>query len=592
MDDFNFRRGQKEATEDIAKLFRDGNEVVLLNSPTGSGKSLICLLTADAGMGAYYLTPQVLLVDQIGNDLTGRYGRFNFSASIIKGRKNYLCIYGIRVEGNDDATCAGAACTQGRKDPEFLEEEWKCSFDAECHYNRAKRKALASSIVVSTTDFALNGIFPSQRWPRKRLLIIDEADNIVSDFISFYSIELTDTGLYGFDFQEFISGISEQVRAVDAIIKEVPDKRDYQKLFTTSWKGLELLKKAMTSYRSTIEHELSQLSVHGHDDPELAMTIATSRDRCLRMLMLLNNAGQTSWIMKPKRNGGRVVAVVWSPLSLQPFSNLVWRGFDHILLSSATFVDPQRMLADLGLGNRKWTMITVPDTFPARRAPVVLANVVKLSSMHDFDRSMLKVMSFIEKICCAVYGSIRVRGLIHCNSYLIQKYILSHASPGLQSRLVGHGRGRSRNITLEEWKTSGAEASVFCAVGMNRGIDLPYDLCRYQIIVKGPFADLGDGFTSARKASLGEMGQQWYITEMLKEVIQASGRGMRHSDDACVTYIVDSIVCRAIRNPSYWPLLPEWFRARVTAGDVVIAFERKEVLKNLRTAHGKCEVNK
>lgn len=582
MGGFHFREGQKEAVDAIVKSFNDGIEVVLLSSAVGSGKSLVNLMSAGTGKGAFYLTPQVLLTDQLERDLAGKYSCFQFDAAVIKGRRNYPCLYGINIEGDADATCAGAACTQGRKDPERPEEDWKCPFDAECHYSRARRKALISDIVVSTVDYALDGIFSSPRWPEKRLLIIDEADNVVSDFLSFYSVEVTKDEFYGFDFEGFVSSIFQELETVEAIGRIDADKRNYDDLFSVSRKGLVSLKEAMEAYRSAIEAELNRINAHGHNDPELARRIATSRDRCLKTLAPLEKAGQTSWVMGCRRDKGRIVAVSWSPLSLKPFCDSIWGRFDRVLLSSATFVDPQRMLSDLGLDNRKWTMITIPDTFPARRAPVILADVVKLSSMHDFDASMQKVMRFIEDTC-AFYGGLRTRGLVHCGNYLIQKYVLTHASTELRRRLVGHDRGRQRNLTVEKWKTGGAEDSVFLAVGMNRGIDLPYDECRYQVIVKGPFADLGDGFVSARKALFGKAeGQRWYVAEMLKEVIQAAGRGMRYADDACVTYVLDSVVCRAVRNPSYWRLLPEWFKTRISAGDAILLAERKNMLRKAR----------
>ena len=74
IDEFNpypsFREGQKESIESLLKSVDEGAKIVELNSPTGTGKSLIltvlcrALIEENEGWNAIYTTPQKALVGQ------------------------------------------------------------------------------------------------------------------------------------------------------------------------------------------------------------------------------------------------------------------------------------------------------------------------------------------------------------------------------------------------------------------------------------------------------------------------------------------------------------------------------------------------
>ena len=75
-----FRGAQERALADIRAAFEDGNDVVLVRAPTGSGKSLLaraiagCARRAETAgavenIGAYYTTPQVSQLDDVAGRL-------------------------------------------------------------------------------------------------------------------------------------------------------------------------------------------------------------------------------------------------------------------------------------------------------------------------------------------------------------------------------------------------------------------------------------------------------------------------------------------------------------------------------------------
>jgi Rad3-related DNA helicase len=113
---------------------------------------------------------------------------------------------------------------------------------------------------------------------------------------------------------------------------------------------------------------------------------------------------------------------------------------------------------------------------------------------------------------------------------------------------------RDREEKLQEWMRS--RGKVFVSVAFNEGQDWKYDLCSAQILLKVPFADIGDRRVRRR---LELEHRQWYLNQAMLEVIQAYGRAVRAEDDVARFYIVDGNCTELIKNT--WRFIPDWFKA-------------------------------
>jgi len=78
--------------------------------------------------------------------------------------------------------------------------------------------------------------------------------------------------------------------------------------------------------------------------------------------------------------------------------------------------------------------------------------------------------------------------------------------------------------------------SVLLTPSMSEGIDLKDDLARFIIIVKLPFGNLSDKHIKAKR----DKKKAWYKYNTAINLIQVAGRGMRHADDYCSVYVLDS----------------------------------------------------
>ncbi len=105
------------------------------------------------------------------------------------------------------------------------------------------------------------------------------------------------------------------------------------------------------------------------------------------------------------------------------------------------------------------------------------------------------------------------------------------------SRLISTKDNREER--LDEFKNS-PEPKVLVSPSMNEGVDLPGDLCRFQIIYKLPYISLDERVRLRTYAY--EDHDKWYLYKMLTKLIQTYGRGIRFEEDYCKTYILDNRV--------------------------------------------------
>jgi hypothetical protein len=160
--------------------------------------------------------------------------------------------------------------------------------------------------------------------------------------------------------------------------------------------------------------------------------------------------------------------------------------------------------------------------------------------------------------------------IVHnCVTYDLQTKIWNQLSKANRSRLLCRDMdilaGKEKYPTKlsnadlldQHTKDGKSRGSVLLSPSMMEGIDLKDDLSDFQIIVKLPWAYLGD----VRIKRKSELDESWYRNKMWLSVLQASGRSTRHEGDSSVTYILDS-------GFEFWfkkweHKLPDWFKHRL-----------------------------
>ena len=96
-----------------------------------------------------------------------------------------------------------------------------------------------------------------------------------------------------------------------------------------------------------------------------------------------------------------------------------------------------------------------------------------------------------------------------------------------------YNTAKDKNVCIETYTKS--KNKILIGPTLVEGVDLPGDLCRFIIIAKVPFPNIGSKQIKAKM----ELFPLWYDSTTSNNIIQNIGRGVRNETDYCTTFIVD-----------------------------------------------------
>jgi len=491
-----YRPTQREAIEIIR-----GSEkrFIACNAPTGSGKSVIAMDSMPRPL--IYLCSSKHLQDQIQRDYP--------EAAVVKGRENYSCpVF-------DDASMCFLSYSQ-------------CG--EYCEYQEAKKKALQADVAVMNYHYFLTYMnFAKQRDEPVRNIVVDEADaleDIIVDFISFdiNTSHLERRGLYS---------KPKRKTVIDSVIVFLKDltKETIERIKEMEEEVREVKKRIRNGGLPTKE-ELRLLRRHKWYETLL-----------WKCGFLLSQDLKTGWVyyydeqniyLKPK----------W--LNRELMDQYFFKHGEKFLFMSATLPAYPVFCGLFGLGMDEVEYLEFSSEFPIENRPVIFEPKWKLSKTKQPNAEVIRqeVLELIEHE--------KDKGIIHTVNYSLAELLRD-----LHPRLIFHNsHDRDKQFKRFLKSTDG----IWVSPSSIRGIDLPYDLCRWILFLKCPFADLSDPVTSARAYS-GKFGNLWYRAKCVQDIIQGAGRGMRNVDDWCRTYVWDEMALDLLRRNA--SLFPMWFREAI-----------------------------
>ena len=110
------------------------------------------------------------------------------------------------------------------------------------------------------------------------------------------------------------------------------------------------------------------------------------------------------------------------------------------------------------------------------------------------------------------------KGVIHTSSNQQAWWIKKH----LNSRQVWIAQGDTREATIDKFEKS-PYPIILIGAGIKDGVDFKGDRCRFQIIFKIPYPNLGSTQINIRK----RQDPSWYAYKAVMDIMQAYGRGIR-----------------------------------------------------------------
>ena len=589
---FEFRPYQFDAIVDIISDCLEGkNNNYICEAPTGSGKSLINIISTGVlfdyyKIDSYILCSDLYLFSQY-EDFIVKHPKLKFG--YLKGQTgNYNC----RMNGHDirSAECQMSGMSwQSLIKPSEKDKKLPCA--GTCKYVQDRKRAMNAGVTVMTYQlflFMVNVVprlwkdsqgKPCQPFKPRKAMFMDECHNIPTivqnnaspiisdkDFPKFINIYNAYRDLFGNKGEISEETIAFNNSAYDESFMEV-DPKLYKK-HKTGEKLYKYLSDIYKNLQNCSENKMIYYLEEYH-------SILGSIHGCAQVLMAEIQSTKQFGVPLPKdkqKLWGDCVFVLNSMCICSDFLTCVSETspkyivrehiendqdlFDTSLVfhcvkedfmvywwllrytkfrffTSATVGGQKAFDENNGIAftNEKISKFTkIPSSFDFSKSPIYFVKKFKMNYANKHT-SIPQISKLINDILSKYHKN--ERGIIQTGSYEIANIIYRNLTPENRSRVLLYRGSKEKEQMISEHKIK--KNTILMGPTVQEGIDLPGDLCRFIIICKIPYPSLGSPYVKAKQ----EIFPTWYNSTTANAVIQGIGRGNRFVNDYCKTYILD-----------------------------------------------------
>ena len=586
--EFEFRPHQKETIINIvSNILSHGHRNYIVEAPTGSGKSLINIISAGVladfyEMDSYILVSDLFLWEQYENFLN-KYK--NTGIASLKGQTgNYVCEINGEDMKNADCKMAGLSWA-AMFNPKTIEKYgYDCAY--KCEYVCARKRAIKSRVCIMTYQLFLfmmnNPQYNSDShgvpiFKERDVLFCDECHNIPNivqlqyaptiveenfnklETLFMYATkespklfnEDDETGeRQGADTMMLYSNSNDLRKDLEKFwqvwISDESRKDEDYKCITEYLNILESFKDVCTKIKSDMSmKKLEHITVtkediklfkiaswyenymcHWHDF-WTAISI-TGPEYLLKDVNVANDDKHISISFKCTKEDYLVYMFLLQRSKYKVFCSATIGG-KEAYDENMGFRYYKDMDKPEELNESK--MEIVPSSFDFSESPIHFLNKFKMS-FKERDTSFRHLKNVIYSICNTKFKD--QKGMIQTGSYYFAEQLYNDAPLEIKQRMLVYNGSREKNTMVAIHKMS--PDTILVGPTLNTGVDLPGDECRFIIILKVPYPSMADKLVK-EKIKLFPL---WYNSSTSNEIIQGIGRGVRYNGDWCVTYILDA----------------------------------------------------
>jgi len=520
-------------------LENDDFDNIVIQAPTGIGKSAIAMTVQNRFQSAYLTTPSLGLTEQYRND-------YPHKLSEVRGRRNFPCW--VKEGTADGAPCHGAkrSCPHTkREDP--------------CPYYEQKFKAADARLTLTNPAYLFRVIQGDPNFGQRDFAIIDEAHNLESFFMDLLEVKISTRDW-------------ELVHGPRTTLPMAYSPEDWKIPIENLHNGAK---------------RLMEMAEKDEDDRALDRARKLFQ-RTTTFVDLLQNPKRVVVETKSDRTGRYVLA---RPIRVNRFAadRLDMVAEKRIFLS-ATILDVETFLANLGLENQKTLYVNVNKSpFPAENFDIIYAPCGPMSFAKR-DNSLKRQVKAIAAIMDRKQNK---RGVVLPHSHYIRKVLVDGLKElGYGDRIVTHGSdAMGREQALKHFFESPRDDLVLFSTYVGEGFDFKGKLAEWLVLSKVPFLPIkGDAqielrmeedehewrskfegtpdcpYEAPNKYSNGLCSsftcpkpcQSWYQLQTALKLVQGAGRVIRTPDDKGDLFILDGSFARWERMNMKF--LPAWFR--------------------------------
>jgi len=521
------REIQIDALEHTKKQIRKGKKFIILNMPTGTGKSLFSMMFINWYLN--YINSDAKF-DIVTNTkiLQRQYtDEFPFIANL-KGKNSYKC------NEYPDSSCA-----EGKEMNHALKRTCtNCPYDKDLMGWKTNRVALTNFHLFNTVSLFLPELINTKE---PNVLIVDEAHDFESILCDFISNKISKHSLKLLGFSEMnISNISNEMSK----IKSIDDFVDF-----IDTKFIDKLVRLQESY----ENRLIDQSIDIKEKVKITKIITnikgskSSYDSFLKDYTINPN----NWVLDIDKNDDVNDKLFKLNYSIQPvwshkyLKEIIWDKFDHVIFMSGTLLNEELFSYMNGIDTKLSSYYDVDSPFPIKNRPVFYIKTGKMTfkeKINTFENQKKIIDKIIKKHKTD-------KGIIHTGNYEISNWLKEYYKDN--NRLIFH-TSEDRDDALQKHLTS-TEPTILVSPSMITGVNLRDELSRFQIVLKMPYPNLSSNKIKKRMSD----NPDWYGFKTVCDLIQCIGRSIRSMDDHANTYILDSCFSDVMRYS--YKFLPHYF---------------------------------
>lgn len=552
------RKTTVSAVYNILKAFYiDGKQYVLLNAPTGSGKSIIGLMTAisvnylsqyfegqDENPGfSYYLTSTKSLQEQMDRDIN------NFKiedVNMLKGTDNYDCTFGNDYLRNKKGltdfnrqTYRTAWCEGLPKEERAGSQYSECAIT--CPYEVQRWVTSKSKVAILNYHYFLN-IKRSDFNPyfvNRELAICDEAHmlpEIVESFCSMdFNINVTR------NIKHFCQLYSDGARSDDILLDLITTMPNIENWFKQSLNydnfiqfideysdflldAIEFVSSKINS--SNMDLTVSRLLSSIKSAYAVTQNVTTVAKTNIKNVYIESNTTETEYYKHSIKN------LKETELIQEHFVKKVGK----LLMMSATLGNLNDFADTMGFESDTVAKFNIRSSWSYDNSPIYLTESGYLN-YSNFNKNIDKVIDHCLYIC--EYYHPKEKGIIHTATFDINnriKNLLGELPPdynNFKRRFLFYENSDEKEKNIEKLKS---EDYPYILIGpsLSEGIDLDDDNGRFNILIKVPYPQINS--MTKRKMDISPL---WYKRVTIEKVIQSIGRTNRNKDDFSTVYLLD-----------------------------------------------------
>ena len=563
---------QKQVLGPMMEAVNEGYRNIVLECPTGSGKSALAKTIAQAfGVPSYIVTHL--------KGLQAQYLKEMPYMKSVMGRGNYDCLLDVEA-GCDDVKVAEEAlanatttspetCTAALAPCKYA-KGFKCTkmtpkneigiydFDADpnsmCSYYAALTRAQKAMYFVGNTAYMMAMGKSGKVLPQRPFLIVDEAHQLANNMMSFHSLTVSQRmleKLFRLPTQQDISNAkSEKKKDIykkqrERVFKVFDGKGAYglpnikSMTLTTPLAdrkaALQTLGRYLFALRDEIKRKMKDKDTQTkYDKRELSYA-----SNCVARIDDLLGSIATdweNWVYQVDEHNEYPTWIAFKPLKVADYSEelLLNLGQQRIFMSG-TILDYKIFGRELGLKADETTFIKVDySPFPEQNRPIYTH--IKGGKLSRKDRGLESYQKCADAIAQIAAKYPDKKGLILPFTNDIEDGIveaLKDNHPLVYARLRQHSKiPKERDAVFREFEDE-QNNEILISTYANQGFD--GKMVDFTVIAKIPFGPLGDIQVKAKA----ENDPKWYQMMTAVELAQMMGRCVRSEKDKGDVYIID-----------------------------------------------------